>query len=402
MHLSERVKAITPSSTLAITAKSKAMRAAGIDVIGFGAGEPDFDTPDHIKRAAAESLAAGNTKYAPVPGTPEARAAVAGYMNRRHGYSYDELNVLISSGGKHSLYLAFQAVCNPGDEVLLPAPYWVSYPEQAKLAGATVREVHAPIEQGFKITPEQLDEAIGPKSRVLVLNSPSNPTGTMYSPGELAALAEVVAQHPRLVVFSDEIYERLVYGSHPFASFGRVNAKVEPQTVIFSGLSKTFAMTGWRVGFTIGPEPLIKAMAAMQSQMTSSITSFCLPAVKAALDGPQEPVEEMVRVFKERANRMHSGLEKLSGVRCPKPDGAFYVFPNIEAAAYGKVDPEGKTIESSADFAASLLEHARVAVVPGEDFSGPGHVRLSFATSMEQIEIGLERVAEFLGRLQSH
>jgi len=399
MELSERARNIKPSATLAVTAKAKEMKSQGLDVISFGAGEPDFDTPDHIKAAARQALDEGMTKYQPTAGSPEAREAVARYMNERFGYEFGADNVLISCGGKHALYLAFQALVEPGDEVILPAPYWVSYPQQAALAGATVKEVHAGPEQAFRVTPAQLEEAITEKSKVLVLNSPSNPTGAMYGADELAALGEVIARHPNLIVFSDEIYERLVYEGNTFASFAAVNPSLAERTVTFNCLSKTYAMTGWRVGFTIGPTDLIKAMGSMQGQMTSNITSFCLPAVSAALQGPQEGVERMRQAFEERGKQMHARLSEMPGVRCPQPHGAFYVFPDVSSAAFGKMDPAGRRIASAADFAASLLEHQQVAVVPGEDFGAESHVRLSFATGTEQIEAGLDRLAAYLGQL---
>ncbi len=368
MQLSERVQAIKPSVTLAVSAKAKAMKAAGVDVVSFGAGEPDFDTPVAIKEAAKKALDAGKTKYEDTPGTAEARDAVARYMNTRHGFHVTGQNVIISVGGKHSLYVAFMAIMNPGDELLLPAPYWVSYPEQAKLAGGTVKEIPGSVDRDFKITPEQLEKAIGPKSKVLVINSPSNPTGTMYSPAELKALAEVVARHPNLIVFADDIYERLVYGPDKFVSFATLHPAIAERTITFNCLSKTYAMTGWRVGFTIAPADLIKAMGSLQSQMTSNITSFVMPAVAAALDGSQDEVEKMRQAFAKRGEHIHRRLTALPGVKCPKPTGAFYVFPDISAAAFGKTDPAGKKINCALAFAESLLEHAKVAVIPGEDF----------------------------------
>lgn len=399
MQVSERAKAIKPSSTLAVTAKAKAMKAEGIDVVSFGAGEPDFDTPENIKAVAKRALDAGVTKYQPAAGTPEARQAVADYMNHRFGYHYTADNVLVSVGGKHSLYLAFMCLVNPGDQVILSSPYWVSYPEQAKLAGGTVKVITNTVEDGFKLTPQKLEAAITDQSRVLVLNSPSNPTGTMYSRDELSALAEVVVKHPNLIVFSDEIYERLVYGDKAFTSFASLSEQIAKQTMTFSGLAKTYSMTGWRIGFTIGDAAVIKAMAAMQGQMTSNITSFCLPAVKEALLGPQEAVEKMRQAFETRGKHIHQRVVALAGVKCPAPEGAFYVFPDISAAVYGKKDPAGKTIDSAADFAASLLDHAKVAVVPGADFGAPDHIRLSFATSMEQIDEGLDRIEAYLAKL---
>lgn len=395
IQLSDRVRAIKPSSTLAVTAKAKALKAAGVDVVGFGAGEPDFDTPQFIKDAAKKALDEGKTKYEPTSGTPQARDAVARYMNARHGFQVAAENVIFSVGGKHALYVAFMAILNPGDELLLPAPYWVSYPEQARLAGGTVREIPGSVDNDFKITPQQLEAAIGPRSRVLVINSPGNPTGTMYSPAELQALADVVARQPDLIVFADDIYERLVYGAEPFASFATVDRRVTAQTVTFNCLSKAYAMTGWRVGYTVASKELIKAMDTLQGQMTSNITSFNFPAVVAALDGPQDEVEVMRQAFAKRAGHIHQRLVAIPGIQCPRPTGAFYVFPDI-SAYFGKTDPAGKRIDTAAAFAESLLEHAKVAVVPGEDFGGPHHVRLSFATSMEQIDKGLDRFEAWL------
>lgn len=396
--LSDRVMALKPSSTLAVTAKVKAMLAAGVDVVGFGAGEPDFDTPPHIKQAAIAALEAGRTKYEPNPGTPEARAAVARYMNSRHGFDVKPENVIISVGGKCALYLAFMALVNPGDEVLLPAPYWVTYPEQAQLAGAAVKELPTTVESGFKITPAQLEAGITPKSRVLVLNSPNNPTGTMYTPDELRALAEVVVRHPNLTVFADDIYERLVYGDAPFAAFATLRPELFAQTVTFNCLSKSYAMTGWRIGFTVADARIIKAMDALQGQMTSNITSFAMAAIATALDGPQDDVERMRQAFAARGQHMYERLSHMSGVKCARPTGAFYVFPDI-SGLLGRRDGRGNEMKTAADLASSLLEEARVAIVPGEDFGAPTHIRFSFATSMARINEGLDRFERWIGTL---
>jgi len=399
MRLTQRVQVMKPSSTLAVTALVKKMTAEGHKIIGFGAGEPDFDTPQHIKDTVVEALKQGLTKYEPVNGTPAALSAVARYMEPRVGRALGNENVLISCGGKHSLYLAFMALIEPGDEVLIPAPYWVSYPEQARLAGGEVVEIPGSVDNDFKITPEQLEKAITPRSKVLVINSPSNPTGTMYSGAELQALAEVVLRHPQLLVFADDIYERLVYGSDPFVSFASLHSDLWERTVTFNCLSKSYAMTGWRVGFTVAEPRLIKAMSGLQGQMTSNITSFVYPAIVAALTGPQDEVEKMRQQFDQRGQLMHSLFSAIPGVKCCKPTGAFYVFPDI-SVAFGKSDPAGKKIETAAGFAESLLTHAGVAVVPGEDFSGPRHVRASFATSTQNIQQGLEKLAHFMGQLR--
>ncbi len=399
LRLSKRATTMKPSSTLAVTAKFKRLVAEGHDIVGFGAGEPDFDTPQHIKQAAADALAKGMTKYEPTNGTPAALKSICTYMEPKLGYEIKPENVLISVGGKHSLYLAFMALCEEGDEVLIPAPYWVSYPEQARLAGATVVEIPGSVDNDFKITPEQLEAAITPKSRVLVINSPSNPTGTMYSPEELKALAEVVVRHPKLMVFADDIYERLVYGEHPFVSFSSLHPDLKDRTVTFNCLSKTYAMTGWRIGYAVADARIIKAMAALQGQMTSNITSFVYPSIAAALQGPQDDFDKMRLAFNERGQLMHKLLSQIPGLVTPKPTGAFYVFPDISKAVFGKKDKNGKVLSTAADFAESLLELGLVAVVPGEDFSGPNHVRLSFATSNELIEKGLSRMAAFIGSL---
>lgn len=397
IQISERAQALKPSSTLAVTAKFKAMLAAGEDVVGFGAGEPDFDTPENIKEAARSAIAAGRTKYEPAPGTPQARQAVADHFQDRIGYPLEKDNVLISCGGKHSLYLAFQAVMNPGDELLLPAPYWVSYPEQAKLAGGTVQSIAGDVANDFKITPKQLANAITPNSRILLLNSPCNPTGTMYSPAELKALCQVAVEH-NLNIFSDEIYDRLVYGPDQAASVPSLLPELRESTLVFNGLSKAYAMTGWRVGFTIGPKEVIQKMGSLQGQMTSNIPAFVLAAIPEALNGPQEAVEEMRQAFAERGKHIHQRLSSIPGLICPEPTGAFYVFPDI-SKIFGKKDPAGKVIQTAQDFASSLLEHAKVAVVPGEDFEGPNHVRLSFATSMELIDEGVDRIQNFVKNL---
>lgn len=388
-----------PSSTLAVTAKFKSMLAEGKDVVGFGAGEPDFDTPAHIVAACQEALSKGKTRYEPAPGTPAARQAVADHFSERIGYDLSSDNVTISCGGKHSLFLAFQTLMNPGDELLLPAPFWVSYPEQAKLAGGTVKFIHGAVENDFKITAEQLRQAVGPKSRFLLLNSPGNPTGTMYTPAELKEICQVAIEED-LFIFSDEIYDRLVYGPEPAVSIPSLDPRLPDRTLVFNGLSKAYAMTGWRVGFAIGPAHIIKGMASLQGQMTSNIPAFVLASIPEALLGPQDAVEEMRQAFAKRGEHIHGRLSALAGVVCPKPTGAFYVFPDIAAAAFGKVDPAGNVIETAADFASSLLEHAGVAVVPGEDFEGPRHVRLSFATSMELIDKGIDRLADFLSKLK--
>src|SRR5947208_619474 len=331
--LADRTALISESITLAVGAKAKAMQKQGIDVVLFGAGEPDFDTPAFIKDAAKASLDKGQTKYTPTPCLPELRAAIAEKFNRENGLPYKAEQITTGAGGKHCLYMAFMAILNPSDEVLIPSPYWVSYPEQVKLAGGVPKVIRGEEANGFKITPKQLEAAIGPKSRVLVLNSPSNPGGHAYTPEELKALADVVVRHPNLVVFSDEIYEKLVYDGLKFVSFATLHPQLIEQTLTFNCHSKSFAMTGWRIGYIAGPKPAIDAINKLQSQMTSHITSFVQPAATAALNDPRgaESIESMRQQFEKRGRHMWQRLSALPKVHCVRPQGAFYCFPNISA-----------------------------------------------------------------------
>lgn len=399
VQLSERVLNLKVSSTLAVTAKARALKAQGVDVVSFGAGEPDFGTPAHIVEAGCQALRAGKTRYEDTAGTPEARQAVADYFNTRFQRNIGKQNVIISTGAKHALYIAFMALMNPGDELVLPTPYWVSYPEQAKLAGGVAVEVPGAVENDFKITPEQLEAAITPRSRVMVLCSPSNPAGITYTKAELEKIAAVVLRHPNLMVFSDEIYERLVYGSEPFTSFASLSPEIAARTVTFNGVSKAYAMTGWRVGYAVADEAIIKAMTKLQGQMTSSITACTMPAVVTALTADQQPVEMMRQEFAKRAAHIHARMSAIPNVICPKPTGAFYIFPDISRACFGKKDPSGKVLHTAKETAESLLDHFQVAVVPGEDFGAPNHIRLSFATSMELIDKGMDRIEKFMASL---
>jgi aspartate aminotransferase len=397
--LAERMKLCTDSITLAVSAKAGAMKKAGIDVVGFGAGEPDFDTPAFIKDAAKQALDKGQTKYTPTPCMPELRTAIAEKFKRDNGLDYRPEQITTGAGGKHCLYMAFMAVLNPGDEVLIPSPFWVSYPEQAKLAGGVPKIVRGEESNGFKLTPQQLDAAITPKTKVLILNSPSNPAGHAYNAQELKALADVVAKHKHVVVFSDEIYEKLVYDGLKFVSFATLHPDLPERTLTFNCHSKSFAMTGWRVGYIGGPAHAIKAINTLQSQMTSHITSFTqMPAVTALTD-PRgaETVEQMRKEFEKRGRHMHQRLASLPGVKCVKPQGAFYCFPNV-SAYFGKTAGESK-ITDAVSFSAALLEQAHVAVVPGNDSGFETHVRLSFATSMEQIDKGIDRIEAWLNKI---
>jgi aspartate aminotransferase len=397
--LAERMKLVSESITLAVSAKANAMKKAGIDVVGFGAGEPDFDTPAFIKDAAKAALDKGQTKYTPTPCLPELREAIARKFNTENGLPYKADQITTGAGGKHCLYMAFMAILNPGDEVLIPSPYWVSYPEQVKLAGGVNRIIAGEEKSGFKITPQQLEKAITPKSRVLLLNSPSNPGGHAYSPQELKALADVVVKHPNLIVFSDEIYEKLVYDGLKFVSFAMLHPDLLERTLTFNCHSKSFAMTGWRVGYIGGPKHAIDAINKLQSQMTSHITSFVQIPAATALNDPRgaQSIEQMRQQFEKRGKHIWERITKLSRVTCVKPQGAFYVFPNI-GAYVGKTIGSTK-ITDAISFSAALLEHNHVAVVPGNDSGFDTHVRLSFATSMEQIDKGVDRIAEFLKKL---
>jgi aspartate aminotransferase len=396
--LATRAKTLNPSSTLAVTAKFKQMKAAGKDVIGFGAGEPDFDTPAGIKEAAIAALRAGKTKYEPAAGSQEARAAVAKVYGQRYGCQLTANNVLISCGGKHSLFLTFMTLFEPGDELLLPAPYWVSYPEQVKLCGGTTRSIRGSVDNDFKITPAQLKESLGPKSRALLLNSPGNPTSTTYSPEELTALVETAVE-AGLFIISDEIYDQLLYNGQKTRSLLSFPEEIRKKAVVINGLSKAYSMTGWRVGFTIAEPEVISAMAGLQGQMTTNITSFVLAAIPEALTAHEADVERMRQSFEKRAELIYNLISEIPGVKCPRPTGAFYVFPDI-SAFFGKRDQSGRLIDSAAALAESLLEEKGVAVVPGEDFEGPEHVRLSFATDEDSIRTGLVRIKEYLAGLK--
>jgi aspartate aminotransferase len=397
--LAQRMQLVSESITLAVSAKANAMKKAGIDVVGFGAGEPDFDTPAFIKDAAKAALDKGVTKYTPTPCYPELRAAIAEKFNRENSLPYKPDQITTGAGGKHCLYMAFMAVVDPGDEVIIPSPYWVSYPEQVKLAGGTAKIVRGEESNGFKITPRQLERAIGPRTKVLVINSPSNPAGHAYTPDELKALADVVAGHSNLLVFSDEIYEKLVYGGLKFVSFATLRPELLDRTLTFNCHSKSFAMTGWRVGYIGGPKPAIDAINKLQSQMTSHITSFVQGPAATALSDPRgiESVESMRREFEKRGQHMWERLSALPKVTCVRPQGAFYCFPNV-SAHFGKSAGASK-ITDAVSFAAALLEQSHVAVVPGNDSGFETHVRLSFATGMAQIDKGLDRIADFLKKL---
>ncbi len=393
--LSRRASEVGESVTMAVTEKAAKLRAEGADVIPFSAGEPDFDTPEHIKAAAIEALRKGQTKYTAATGLPALRQAVATKFERDNGLSYDPAQIVVSCGAKHSLFNAVLAVLEEGDEAIIPAPYWVSYPEMVKGAGARPVIVPAAEAEDFKITPAKLRQAITPRTKVFFINSPSNPTGTVYTADELRALAEVAVEHDLLII-SDEIYEKLCYGT-PFASIAAVHPEAKERTVVVNGASKVYAMTGWRIGYAAGPREIMAAAGRMQSQSTSNAATVAQYAALAALEGDQACVEVMRREYARRRDAMVERLRRLPGVTCAEPRGAFYAFPRV-AALYGRKH-RGTPVAGSAAFAETLLERARVATVPGAGFGDDGHIRLSYATSMEKVLEGLDRIGKFVEEL---
>ena len=403
-RLSQRIKNLKSSATLALTAKVKALNAAGADVIGFAAGEPDFDTPQHIKQAAIDALNAGQTHYMPVPGDPAARQTIADKMQRDNAINCGPDDIVITTGGKHAIFLALQCLVDAdrGAQVLVPTPAWLSYRPMIELAGGEVVEIPGSVDNDFKITAQQLQDAITDRSVALIINSPSNPCGTMYSPDELRELATVIERHPQLTVISDEIYEKLIFGGLEHFSIGSVEA-IADRVITINGLSKAYAMTGWRIGYACAPgndSDMARAIAKLQGQMTSHITSFCYVAIVEALTNAADDVEKMRKAFARRATLMHERLTAMPGIRCPKPTGAFYVFPDI-SASFGRRSSGGKRIDSAIAFAQALLEEVNVALVPGDDFGacGTNHVRLSFACSEQQIEEGCRRIHRWLEAL---
>jgi aspartate aminotransferase len=393
LKLSQRVQQIKPSPTLAITAKAKSLQAEGIDVVNFGAGEPDFDTPDNIKEAAITAIREGFTKYTPAPGIPALREAIAAKLKRENGLDYTAAEIIVSCGGKHSFYNLAQALLDPGDEVIIPAPYWVSYPPMVSLAGGIPVIIEAGQEQGFKITPEQLAAAVTAKTRAVVINSPSNPTGAAYTWAELEALAAVAVERGILII-SDEIYEHIVYDGFEQVSPAALSADVKERCIILNGVSKSYSMTGWRIGFTAGPAELIAAMGKIQSQSTSNPTSISQKAAIEAYNGPQDYVKNVLKHFDERRRYIVDALNAIDGVSCFKPQGAFYAFPQV-TGLFGRTC-NGERIDSSLKLCELLLDRARIAAVPGEAFGAPGYLRLSYATSLENIKKGTIRFADFV------
>ncbi|MBA3464028.1 MAG: pyridoxal phosphate-dependent aminotransferase [Deltaproteobacteria bacterium] len=399
MKIASRLDPIKPSITLAVTAKAAKLKAEGVDVISFGAGEPDFDTPEHIKAAAHEALhKPGSGKYTEVGGVLALRKAIAAELSAVHKTTVEPDQVLVSNGAKHSLYNLFMALIDPGDEVLIPAPYWVSYPDMVMLAGGRPVILETKAEDDFAVTAAQVAAACTARTRAIVLNNPSNPTGAVYTRAQIEALAKVVVEKDLLVI-SDDIYRQLVYGDAEYVSIASINPEVAKRTILVDGVSKTYAMTGWRIGYTAGPLPLIKAMAKIQGQSTSNPTNLAQTATLAALTGSQECVGTMRKAFDERRQEMVKLLRAIPNVQCREPKGAFYAFPDV-SAYIGKKSPEGSVLDDDVQLCDWLVEVGKVAVVPGSGFGAPGFVRLSYATSMENIRAGVERLGKALGTLR--
>ena len=387
MKLASRVGQVTPSLTLAIAAKAKAMKAEGIDVCSFSAGEPDFDTPAHIKKAAKQALDQGKTKYGPAAGEPKLRQEIAKKLGTDNSLDYQAENVIVTNGGKHSLFNLMLALIESGDEVIIPAPYWLSYPEMVKLAGGNPLIVETKAEYDYKITPEQLRQAITPRTKLFVFNSPSNPTGTVYTASEIRALAEIIVENDLWVV-SDEIYQKILYEGAEHLSIGAVNSEVFAKTIVSNGFAKSFSMTGWRVGYIAGPVDLIKAMTTIQSHSTSNVCTFAQYGAIAALTESQDCIQEMLQAFTQRRQVMLERIQGMAKISCPIPKGAFYIFVDIS-----------KTGLKSLDFCQKLLESQQVAAIPGIAFGADNCIRLSYATDLTTIEKGMDRLEKFLNSL---
>jgi len=391
MTLSDRVRRVRPSPTLAVTAKAAELKAQGRDIISLGAGEPDFDTPAHIRKAAIEAINDGFTRYTAVEGIPSLRQAIADRLKRDQGLEYALDEIIVSTGGKQSIYNLFQAVLNPGDEVVITAPYWVSYPDMALLASGEPVIIQATQEQGFKITPAQLRAAITDRTRVVMFNSPSNPTGVAMTRDDWAEMAEVLREFPRVLIATDDMYEKILWADEPFSNIAMVAPDLKERIIVLNGVSKAYAMTGWRIGYAAGPQAIIKAMKVVQSQSTSGACSIAQVAAQAAIEGDQTDITKMVEAFHQRHDFVVDALNAIDGVHCLPSQGAFYSFPNVREAM------ARMGVEDDVALSAKLLEDAGVAVVPGSAFGVPGHVRLSYATSMEALEEALSRMAKALG-----
>ena len=388
IKLSNRVQRVKPSPTLAVTARAAELKAAGQDIIGLGAGEPDFDTPQHIKEAAIAAINSGMTKYTAVDGTASLKTAIINKFKRDNGLEYKPEQILVSCGGKQSFYNLAQALLNAGDEVIIPAPYWVSYPDMVLLADATPVIINTDIQQNFKITPEQLEAAITPKTRLFVINSPSNPSGMAYSAAELKALAAVLAQYPNILIATDDMYEHILWADEPFANIVMTNPELYDRSIVLNGVSKAYSMTGWRIGYAGGPADLIKAMKKIQSQSTSNPTSISQAAAEAALDGDPSCIAEMLKAFKQRHDKVVASLNKIEGVHCLKGDGTFYAF-----ADFSGFMQRFSGIKNDVELAEMIIEKTGVALVPGSAFGNEGYMRLSFATSEANLDEAIKRLA---------
>jgi len=399
--LSERARNATPSPTLAITAKANALKAQGVDVVSFGAGEPDFDTPQHIKDAAIKSLAAGQTKYTPSSGTVALKDAIIAKLKRDNGLTYRPNEIIVSCGAKHSIYNALQALLDPGDEVIVPAPYWVSYPEQVKLADGVPVILQTDESTSFLASATEIEKRITDRTRVVIINSPSNPTGAVYTPEALREISDLCVSR-NIYLLSDEIYEKIIYGDSQFISPASFSDDAKRLTLTVNGLSKAYSMTGWRLGYIAGDSHIVAAMGRIQDQSTSNPTSFAQAGAVEALNGSQDEVEVMRKAFEERRDWIVAALNDIPGIRCLKPGGAFYVFPNV-SELYGKTyrssEDTTKTITGSDSLAEYLLTEAKVAVVPGSGFGADGNIRLSYATSLENIKKGVKRIADAVADL---
>ena len=397
--LAESLGRIQPSPTIAVSQKARDLKAAGRDVIGLGAGEPDFDTPDNIKEAAIAAIRRGETKYTAVEGIPELRKAVAAKFKRENGLDYTPAQTFVAPGGKMIIYTALLATLNPGDEVIVPAPYWVSYPDIVLLGGGKPVIVDMKLEDGFRLTPDALERAITPKTKWLIFNQPSNPTGACYSREQLKALTDVLLKHPQVWVLTDDMYEHLVFGGFKYHTVAQVEPRLYERTLTMNGVSKAYAMTGWRIGYCAGPEPLIKAMAKLQSQSVSSASSVSQWASVEALNGPQDFIPKFQKIFEGRRDLVVSMLNQAHGIECPKPEGAFYVYPGLRRLI-GKTAPSGKAILTDEDFVGELLESEGVAVVQGAAFGLSPFFRISYATSNEILEEACKRIQRFCGNLR--
>jgi len=398
--LADRISRVKPSATMAVTDKARALKAAGRDVIGLGAGEPDFDTPDNIKEAAIKAIREGRAaKYTAVEGIAELRAAIARKFKRENQLDYKPSQTIVGTGGKQVLFNAFLATLSPGDEVIIPAPYWVSYPDMVLIAGGEPVAVETRMQDGFKMKPEALERAITPKTKWLLFNSPSNPTGAAYTRAELKTITDVLVRHPHVWVMSDDMYEHLVYDDFEFFTPAQLEPRLYERTLTVNGVSKTYCMTGWRIGYAGGPEPLIKAMAMIQSQSTSNATAVAQWAALEALDGPQDFIPKHNKIFKERRDLCVSMLNQARGLQCPKPEGAFYVYPSC-AGTMGKTAPTGKKLVTDEDFVTELLEAEGVAVVQGTPFGVGPAFRISYATATSALEEACTRIQRFCGNLQ--